>query len=542
MKRRSKTFGQALTTTDWLKYRPYRQVSAYDTFYLKLANAVFSFLNQPENGFKSAFRREHLKETAILAACYFEDFISEIGLWQALVRRHEDLYGKALPLFDLEDYDPGYINWQDFAYLIWHHLGKMSEKTLAPSSHYLLDAADYCYDLFEEHIDDAPATDFYSRWLDISPDIYFFDLKKKLIWMTFNNYITGPEFTRGFQEEVEKLEDKDNAFYRRVQNREAMIYAIQDDFLYKKSSSWCAMTAPDWLAEVARCPDELRPDIRRLFQRVQGIFQYEGHDEQHYHFRFLRSGRLFPVHRESVDLDVSKKKAGSEVASFAIVNWRGDWWLSGIYMGWDGSGKDLDRLRVDPKGVNFYGWTEAQQEQIRSLNAEMEEAFLSYFGERLVLFKNEKELAKAMEAHNNWWNENKIKELPPGKKESPYKKLLEEKGMGFENIDLGGGSVAAFYAPGEGVMMSSLIPRIVEMLQRDKLKQEEYPELFYSFFHEFSPALAHYIAERYPLKNLRFPLGNDADLVREHFDFFLRYYNPGDFREVLPNLSLLPEE
>ncbi len=235
-------------------------------------------------------------------------------------------------------------------------------------------------------------------------------------------------------------------------------------------------------------------------------------------------------------------QAGVDAASFAIVNRRGEWWLSGTYMGWAGPPKDLDKLRIDPEGVNFYGWTEEQKQQIYSLSKEMEQAFLSYFGDRLVFFKNEKEMARAMEAHNAWWNENKTKELKPGGKRSRYAEMLAEQSASYDDIDLGGGSVAAYYSPGEGVLMSSLIPRVVKLLQKKELTAEEYPELFYSFFHELSPALAHDIAGRHPLKNLRFSLGNDADLVRENFDFFLRYYNPGDFREVLPHLSLLPEE
>lgn len=214
--------------------------TTYDGYYLKLANSVLSYLEMPEVGFNGIFKREHIKELAVLVTCHFEDFISEIGLWQALVRKHGEFYGKALPLFDLEGYDPEYLNPQDFAYLIWHHLGKMAQKTLSPYGGPLLAAADHLYDFFEERIDEAPATDYYDQWLDISPDIYFFDLKQKLIWMTVNNYLTGPEFIRGFQEEVEILDDtENNKALRQVENREGLIYGIQDDFLLKKSSSWC---------------------------------------------------------------------------------------------------------------------------------------------------------------------------------------------------------------------------------------------------------------------------------------------------------------
>ncbi len=102
MKRRSKTFSKGLVITDWMKYRPYKIPSTYDGYYLKLANSALAYLDRQEAGFKGAFRREHLKELAILITCHFEDFISEIGLWRALVRKHQQLYGKYLTLYGLE--------------------------------------------------------------------------------------------------------------------------------------------------------------------------------------------------------------------------------------------------------------------------------------------------------------------------------------------------------------------------------------------------------------------------------------------------------
>jgi hypothetical protein len=538
---KSRKFGQSLITKDWMKYRPYDEFSSYDGYYLRQANAIFEFLNKPGREFRDIFHRDQLKEMAIIITCHFEDFISEIGLWRAVVRKHEDLYGKPLPFYDPEDYDPEYLNPQDFAYLIWHQLGRISQKTLDPYAGVLLDAADYCYEFFEKRIDQAPATDFYDDWLDLSSDTYFFDLKRRLIWMTFGNYLIGPEFNRAIKEDIEEFFEESTELVERFDPGKLM-YAMQDDFLYKKSSSCCAMTAPDWLAEVARCPEKLRPDIRRLFQRVQGTFLYEGCDDRYYYFQFIRSGRSFPIRRESADIDVAELKAGASVAGFGIVNWCGEWWLSGIFMGGKESPKDLDQLRADPKGANFYGWTEAQQQQLREMTAEMEEAFISYFGDRLVFFPNEKALAEAMQAHNTWWNEHKAKKPEPGQPKSRYEELNEQRFTGYEDLDMGGGAVAAFFSPGEGVMMSTLIPEIIDLLQKEVLTKDENRELFYTFFHEFSPALAHYIAEHYPTDKLRFPMGGGPDFVEEHFDFFLRYYNPGDFRETVPNMTLLPEE
>ena len=65
--------------------------------------------------------------------------------------------------------------------------------------------------------------------------------------------------------------------------------------------------------------------------------------------------------------------------------------------------------------------------------------------------------------------------------------------------------------------------------------------MFYSFFKECDPALGRLLLARYSGKNLRFPPVGDPLFVAANFEFFMRYYNSGGFREVLPNLSLVGE-
>ena len=159
----------------------------------------------------------------------------------------------------------------------------------------------------------------------------------------------------------------------------------------------------------------------------------------------------FLVHRESVHIDLSKIKAGSQLSYFGIVNWQNEWWLSGNYMQWpESNNMNLDKLRVDPRYASFYGWDEKQQQHIREMTQEMEEAFLSYFGKRLVFFKNDRALAEAMQDHNNWWNEHKTKNRKPSESASHYEELFKERSSGFDEMDLGEGRIAAFFAPGEG--------------------------------------------------------------------------------------------
>lgn len=529
----------AVTTKDWMKYRPYDRFSSYDGYYLRQANAVFQMLNHPDTGFRPHFQRDHLVELAVLCTSYFEDFINDIGLWRALVRKHQELYGYPVPFYHEEAYDPEYLNPQDFAYLIWHHLGKMANKTLAPYSSALQLIAHQCYEHFEERIEEAPATDFYERWLKIGPDTPFFDLKRRLQWMAFDNYLLGPEFSQALLATLKEMTAKDSEIIRTMDPGK-LAYALEDEYLYIKCSSWCAMATPDWLAEVAQYPDGFGPNIRRLAQRVYGTFVYEGFDDRYYHFRFIRSKRLFPIRRDSVSLDPKRMKPGEEAGLFGIVNWCGDWWLSGTYLSWRVSDKQIEKGRHDPTGINFYGWTEAEQGQIRERSAEMEAAFIEYFGDRLVLFPDQKTMTAALEAQQAWWNEKKASPAAPGTAASTRSKQLAEQSAGFKNLKLADRrGVAVFFEPGKGMLISPVVPEIIRLLQAGELAPPESDPLFHTFFRECGPPLARLLIERYSGKNLRHPFQNDPDFVAEHVEFFLRYYDPDGFREVTPNLTLV---
>ncbi|MCB9356847.1 MAG: DUF3843 family protein [Lewinellaceae bacterium] len=525
---------QALKTTDWMRYRPYTRFDLYDGYYLKQANAVFEYLNRPELGFRQPFQREHLKILAILITCYFEDFVNDIGLWRALTRKYTELHGYALPFYELSEYDPEYLNPEDFAYLIWHQLSKISHKSILPFSPAILEMADFCYAFFDERLEDAPATPFYDDWLHIGPDIDFFELKSRLKWLAFENYLAGPEFVQELLASLEEIAEN-SRFLLEEMDPGKLIYSLEDEYLYTRRSAFGAMTMPEWLAEIARCPDELRSDIKRLNRRVYGIFLYEGYDDRHYHFRYSPTKRLFHIDRRSIDMEPESMEPGAESGFFGIVNWRGDWWLSGTYTGWSANPEDE---RDMPGGVSFYGWSEAEQQRIRESTAEMEESFLDYFGDRMMLFPNQTELFKALEDQQHAYNVQIAKKYgkkePRKSKTDPAKTIPEDLGLGSGFKDL-----AIFFVPGEGQLISPVIPELIRWLQADTPAPNKTNELFYSFFTECHPALARFLVERYSGKNLRFPFVDDPAFVERYFGFFMRYFNPGDFREPIPQLSLI---
>lgn len=340
-------------------------------YYLRLSNRVFEALNASDF-LRGIIAREHTVELAVELASWFEDYANEIGLWATFVRKNKELHGYELPFYNLDDYDPDDMNPEDIAYLVWHFCCNATNKIFSPDNADLLKMADALLETFDEVLDEAPGTDFYDDFLHIAPDIYFFNLKSKLYWLAFQCYLTAPEMRREMDEAVRKLLEEKNDLLRAYDDPNKLIYTMQDDYLYKKCSSFLAFTMPDWLAEVARCPDDsLHDDIRKLSRRVLGEFVYEAYEGDYYKFRYLHTKRLFLVQQESVTL---KGISLGELVLTSIVEWRGEWWVTGTIANLGNAEFALKNTnkKFDPSTVSFYAWPEEQQQVLRDTASNME--------------------------------------------------------------------------------------------------------------------------------------------------------------------------
>ncbi len=531
----------AVGTTDWMQYRPYEQFSPqYDGYYLKLANRVFESLNSQEHFLREILLREELVELSVILSSWFEDYANEIGLWAAYTRKNKDLHGFYLPFYALHDYDLEAINVEDIAYLIWHYSCRQTDKIISPNSPALHTIGVKLVNMFENALDDAPGTDFYDKYLVIPDDIYYFKLKAKLYWMAFQNYLTGPEFKQALADQIEELQTEKDGLLSQFQDLSKLVYALQDDYLYKKSSSFLAFTMPEWLAEVAQCPEPLRADIRGLFQRVMGEFVFEKETAAAYQFRHAYTKRLFQVKPESVTL---KGIAPGATVYTSLIDWKGAWWVTGTLasLGDATSAPKKPKDTFNPSLTPFYAYSTEQQQILRETAADMESAFLEFFGSRLVFFKNQKDVQAAMQAESDYYNESKTKvgkwAKPSPKLRDKFAKQLE---LALKDVYQGQG-LGLFFEPGVGTLISPLLSTLVYSLQQENPTPKEINNTFITLFRECSPAIRQYLLEQYGSKNLQFPVKTFFNLTT-HLDFLSRYYNPGAYREALPNNTLMLEE
>ena len=110
------------------------------------------------------------KELACILTAYFEDVISQTGIFQAFSRVYQQKYGKPLPFYSLDsDYTPGEINTEDIQFLIWHYHMQLNNLDIAYSpalDTFAAIAADVM-ELFEAEYETAPENEKLLHYLQL---------------------------------------------------------------------------------------------------------------------------------------------------------------------------------------------------------------------------------------------------------------------------------------------------------------------------------------------------------------------------------------
>ncbi len=149
----------------WMAYHPYTKATSTDHYYIGICIRIRDILKGKL--FKilfDSFDHIALTELAAFLVSYFEDVISDLGLWRAFRDEHEQLYGKRLPFYDLtDDYFEEEINFADVAFLIWYYLtckqdsesGEQNGCILNPDAPEILVMTGKVFAIFEEQYEYA---------------------------------------------------------------------------------------------------------------------------------------------------------------------------------------------------------------------------------------------------------------------------------------------------------------------------------------------------------------------------------------------------
>jgi len=472
---------------------------------------------------------------------YFEDFTSEIGIWSAFVRYNQTLYGYPVPFYELTDYDPDYINVADLAFLIWKYItNNYPARTWAPDHPYIMNMAQEAFEVLEMAIDDAPATEFYENYFTVAGKTdEFFPLKDKLGWFCTASYLLGTELAVDLAEKIEEGAETwqpEQAYY--------MMYMTSEPYAYSIRSTFSALNAAEWFAEVARASPDVKEAIRQLPFGHTGQFSLVDTTEKtHYLFRHEQTDRLYRVRRDSLQGGKPiPKTAKDDLFLMNIRYWLGDWWMSGVLINLPLPEAERTAYR---QSLVQEAWLydDDKLADIRDAEREQEAAFLEFFGNRLVIHSNEKEYLAAtakLMTFTNDRNQKRDVQLTPEREAEIDKRRSGLSEFGLPPEYRRAKDIAIFYHSGVGQMiMQNVKADAIDLLTAPDPTVKQTKELYEFMVISMNPHLSRYLLDTYGTRNFHFPIvASRVDALRD-IDFLWRFHSPEEFDPEFPMMGVL---
>ena len=235
---------------DWLQLHPYKQSTPVDSYYTTIANRIYDILVQTE--LINSFEGDEAKQLCIRMAAYFEDVISELGIWRAYITTAKELYGKYLPFYTPDDhYYDDEANLEDVRFLLWHftqqYHGYRKGTFVSPDNPTNEWAARLIYQIFWDEWTTAPEN---NRMKALFAHDAVIDSQESyeplLFWFHYQMYL----MVDANEELREQTQTFWNSFRNDPENLNAMIMTLHQQLAYTSRTSFLGMTSPEWLLKV----------------------------------------------------------------------------------------------------------------------------------------------------------------------------------------------------------------------------------------------------------------------------------------------------
>ena len=313
---------------DWLIQKPYDSQTNSDIYYLKLCNKVYTIFQEPMYlKLLDLVNDEDLKQISCVIVGYFEDIISNIGLWKTFVNQHQKMYGKKLPFYQIEEYYDNEINEEDVCFLMWYLLNSMQNKTLVgPKSELILVVANKILEVLEEEYEYAPENNLLKSFYQLNDDeTDYYTVRASIDQLLFNSYLFFSDTRIRLEEGVLETINDFN------QNTLALMDAYRDNFIHDAYTSLLGIKGKDWLAELLGKNHPLYDNLKSMGPKLEGYFLYKGQDNKYVFLEHIASEKKFHLLKKSFDM-ASELTTIDNMVCIGLVQWSDEWWFSGVFI------------------------------------------------------------------------------------------------------------------------------------------------------------------------------------------------------------------
>ena len=318
----------------WLELHPYKQTNSVDQYYVGIANEIHKRLYS--STIADAFEEEeNIRYTSLCLAAWFEDVISQTGIWQAFTAECRKRYGAYLPFYPIKgDYFPDEINLEDIRFLLWHHIQYLCRgiSAINPENPGIEQTAQKIYGLLAEEYETAPENERMQEFLYHSAmgEEDFFHYREILDWFHYQCYF-NIENVAQYRDEAERLLDDEKIT---PEMAETLIYATRTSLTFKGRRNLLSLTSPEWLALIGKAHPE-----HQLWGKVKvrknSCYLLEKEDDRYLYVKDLCSEDEgeFKITKKSLNLSaIRSREVGKSTLICELIYFGNAWWQCGMLL------------------------------------------------------------------------------------------------------------------------------------------------------------------------------------------------------------------
>ena len=318
----------------WLELHPYKQTNSVDQYYVGIANEIHKRLYS--STIADAFdEEEYIRYSCLCLAAWFEDVISQTGIWQAFTAECRKRYGAYLPFYPIKgDYFPDEINLEDIRFLLWHHIQYLCRgiSAINPENPGIEQTAQEIYGLLAEEYETAPENERMQEFLYHSAmgEEDFFHYREILDWFHYQCYF-NIENVAQCRDEAERLLDDEKIT---PEMAEPLIYATRTSLTFKGRRNLLSLTSPEWLALIGKAHPE-----HQLWGKVKvrknSCYLLEKEDDRYLYVKDLCSEDEgeFKITKKSLNLSaIRSREVGKSTLICELIYFGNAWWQCGMLL------------------------------------------------------------------------------------------------------------------------------------------------------------------------------------------------------------------
>lgn len=308
----------------WRQIHPFATPLSTDQYYAQLASRVAEILKR--SLLNEAFETtEDLLDTAIRITAWFEDIISNLGIWRTVNEVCSKRHGKPLPFYDTDSYFPNEPNIEDISLLLWDEVEALHPyRFMNPENPAIMEAAVALCELFDEEYPTAPETEELYEYLHNEHQLQdYWHVRKLCDWLSLRAYISKRQYDHWQETVEEQLEDNNSPM-----NEGMISYAILTDLTFRGKHNLLSLTAPQWLARITN-----HQELNELLFLNPSHYMLIGENATQFLMRNMATDEELAIEKDSFSEDefVSHyPKVGDTVFFCSLVRFNGKYYQCGI--------------------------------------------------------------------------------------------------------------------------------------------------------------------------------------------------------------------